>query len=57
MKQKLITDGVIAIRQEQNSQRLLKKLESFLTPSAREETQQSFEEIRERVRNLHFDEA
>ncbi len=57
MKQKLITDGVIAIRQEQNSQRLLKKLESFLTPSAREDTQQSFEEIRERVRNLHFDEA
>ena len=55
MKQKLITDGVIAIRQEQNSQRLVKKLESFLTPSAREDKQQTFEEIRERVRNLHLD--
>jgi len=57
MKQKLITDAVIAIRQEQNSQRLVRKLESFLTPSAREETQQSFEEIRDRVRNLHLDET
>ncbi|VAX09396.1 Flagellar motor rotation protein MotA [hydrothermal vent metagenome] len=57
MIQKLITDGVIAIRQEQNSQRLLKKLESFLTPSAREDKQQTFEEIRERVRSMRLDEA
>ena len=57
MMQKLITDGVIAIRQEQNSRRLVRKLESFLTPAAREDKQQTFEEIRERVMNMRLDEA
>ena len=57
MMQKLVTDGVIAIREEQNSYRLIKKLESFLTPAARHENQQSFEEIRERVRNMRLDEG
>jgi len=57
MMQKLITDGVIAIRLEQNSQRLVRKLESFLTPSARENKQQTFEEIREQVRNMRIEEA
>ena len=37
LTQKLITDGVIAIRYEQNPFRLIRKLESFLTPSARHE--------------------
>jgi len=52
MMQKLVTDGVIAIQSEQNSHRLAKKLESFLTPAARRKTEHSFEEIRERVRKL-----
>jgi chemotaxis protein MotA len=49
---KLITDGVMAIQQEQNTYRLAKKLESFLTPAARQENEHTFEEIRERVRKL-----
>jgi len=52
MMQRLATDGVMAIQSEQNTHRLAKKLESFLTPAARQEAGHSFEEIRERVRNL-----
>jgi len=55
MMQKLSTDGVIAIQHEQNPYRLAKKLESFLTPSARSENEHSFEEIRERVRKLQME--
>ena len=50
--QKLITDGVIAIRYEQNPYRLVRKLESFLTPSARHETQYSFDEIRDKIHDM-----
>jgi chemotaxis protein MotA len=50
--QKLITDGVIAIRYEQNPYRLVKKLESFLTPAARHDDQYSFEEIRDRIYDM-----
>lgn len=57
MLQKLITDGVIAIHQEQNPYRLIKKLESFLTPSARTETEHTFDELRERIKKLTLDEA
>ncbi len=52
MMQKLVTDGVMAIQSEQNSVRLAKKLESFLTPAARQASGHSFDEIRERVRKL-----
>lgn len=52
MMQRLVTDGVMAIQSEQNSLRLAKKLESFLTPAARQGSQHSIEEIRERVRKL-----
>ena len=54
MLQKLITDGVIAILQEQNPVRLVTKLESFLTPSARDKEQQSFEELREKVYQMKY---
>lgn len=54
MLQKLITDGVIAIREEQNPVRLVTKLESFLTPAARDKEQQSFEELRERVYQMKY---
>ena len=50
--QKLITDGVIAIRYEQNPYRLMKKLESFLTPAARQDSQHTFEEIRDKIRSM-----
>jgi chemotaxis protein MotA len=53
--QKLITDGVIAIRYEQNPYRLVKKLESFLTPAARHDDQYSFEEIRDRIYDMQND--
>lgn len=56
MLQKLVTDAVMAIRQEQNSLRLVKKLESFVTPSARHENQESLEELKERVRNMRLEE-
>jgi chemotaxis protein MotA len=56
MLQKLVTDAVIAIYQEQNSLRLVKKLESFITPSARHENQESLEALKERVRNMRLDE-
>ena len=52
MMQKLVTDGVMAIQYEQNSHRLAKKLESFLTPAARQDSGHTFEEIRERMRKL-----
>ena len=52
MLQKLATDGVMAIQHEQNPYRLVKKLESFLTPSARSEHEHTFEEIRARVKKL-----
>ncbi len=56
MMHKLITDGVIAVSQEQNSLRLIKKLESFLTPAARHEDEQSFEELRERLHHMRLEE-
>lgn len=56
MMQKLVTDGVIAIRSEQNTYRLSRKLESFLTPAARQSGEHSFDEIRERVRRLQLEE-
>lgn len=52
LTQKLITDGVIAIRYEQNPYRLVRKLESFLTPSSRYDNQYSFKEIRDRIHDL-----
>ncbi len=55
MMQRLATDGVMAIQSEQNTHRLAKKLESFLTPAARHEAGQSFDEIRERMRNRQND--
>ena len=50
--QKLITDGVIAIRYEQNPYRLVKRLESFLTPAARHENQYSLAEIRDKIHDM-----
>ncbi|MDJ0777022.1 MAG: MotA/TolQ/ExbB proton channel family protein [Gammaproteobacteria bacterium] len=55
--QKLITDGVIAIRYEQNPYRLVKRLESFLTPAARHENQYSFEEIRDKIQDMKHEVA
>ena len=55
--QKLITDGVIAIRYEQNPYRLVKRLESFLTPAARHETQYSFKEIRDKIQDMKHEVA
>jgi chemotaxis protein MotA len=55
LMQKLITDGVIAICYEQNPYRLMKKLESFLTPAARQDSQHSFEEIREKIRSMQVE--
>jgi len=46
--QKIITDGVIAIQSEVNPVILKTKLESFLTPSAREADLVSYKKIRER---------
>jgi chemotaxis protein MotA len=48
---KLVVDGVVAVLAEQNPHRLERRLESFLTPSARG-TRRSLEEIRERYRQL-----
>lgn len=53
--QKLVTDGVIAIRREPNPIRLATKLESFLTPSARHHENRTIDEIRDRIRELHTD--
>jgi chemotaxis protein MotA len=52
--QKLITDGVIAIFHEQNPFRLAKKMESFLTPAARQENKLTFEEIRDKIQEMHL---
>jgi chemotaxis protein MotA len=52
LMQKLITDGVIAIRREPNPMRLATKLESFLTPASRATEHASVEELRERIRNI-----
>ena len=52
LNQRLITDGVLAIRHEPNPRRLAIKLESFLTPSARTLEQRSLQEIRDRLRGL-----
>lgn len=57
MLQRLATDGVIAIQHEQNPYRLVKKLESFLTPSERSENEQSFEELKQRIKELKLNEA
>ena len=46
--QKIITEGVIAINSEMNPVILKTKLESFLTPSARETELVSYQKIRER---------
>jgi chemotaxis protein MotA len=51
--QKLVTDGVIAIRREPNPVRLATKLESFLTPAARHHENRSVDELRDRIRELH----
>ncbi len=55
--QKLITDGVIAIQYEQNPYRLVKRLESFLTPAARHENQYSFNEIRDKIQEMKHEVA
>lgn len=52
LMQRLITDGVLAIRQEPNPRRLAIRLESFLAPSARTHENRSLNEIRERLRYL-----
>jgi len=52
LMQRLIADGVLAIRQEPNPRRLAIRLESFLTPSARTLENRSLAEIRERLRQL-----
>lgn len=54
--QKLIVEGVVAIRQERNSQKLERKLTSFLTPSARLGSQRSFAQIRQKYRRLRLGE-
>ncbi|MFP4495485.1 MAG: motility protein A [Halochromatium sp.] len=53
MLQMLISDGVLAILQEQhNTIKLTKKLESFLTPSGRTDASPSLLEIRDRYQAL-----
>lgn len=52
LMQRLIADGVLAIRQEPNPRRLAIRLETFLTPAARELENRSLSEIRERLRGL-----
>ncbi len=51
--QKLVTDGVVAIRREPNPIRLATRLESFLTPAARHHEHRTEEELAERIRELH----
>jgi chemotaxis protein MotA len=50
--QKLVVEGVQAIQAEQNPHKLEKKLESFLTPAARDKRQRSLEEIRRRYAEI-----
>ncbi|WP_462322528.1 motility protein A [Halochromatium sp.] len=52
MLQTLISDGVMAILQEQNTIKLARKLESFVTPAGRTEPARSLLEIRDRYRAL-----
>jgi chemotaxis protein MotA len=49
---KLIVEGVTAIKTETNPHVLEKKLSSFLTPAARRETRESFDEMRRRYLKL-----
>jgi chemotaxis protein MotA len=55
LTQMLIADGVMLIRREPNPRRLALKLESFLTPSARTYENRSFRELRDNLRDLHFE--
>ncbi|MDR3089401.1 MAG: MotA/TolQ/ExbB proton channel family protein [Desulfobulbaceae bacterium] len=48
LMQKIIMEGVIAIESEMNPVILKTRLESFLTPSARDEEMVSYQEIREK---------
>ncbi len=50
--QKLIIEGVSAIKQERNSHKLERKLNSFLTPAARPGNQRTLEQIRQKYRGL-----
>jgi len=50
--QKLIIEGITAIKTETNSHVLEKKLSSFLTPAARRDTRESFDMMRKRYLNL-----
>jgi chemotaxis protein MotA len=53
--QMLITDGVMIIRREPNPRRLVVRLESFLTPSARANENRSLREISARLHGLRAD--
>jgi len=53
--QKLVLDGVAAIMQERNADKLQKKLESFLTPAQRPANQRTFLEIRRKIRELRLE--
>jgi len=50
--QKLITEGVVLIAQEYNTIRLQTRLQSFITPQARNIQHRSFREIRDRFEEL-----
>lgn len=52
MLQTLISDAVIAILHENNTMKLARKLESFLTPAGRKAPERTLFEIRERYRSL-----
>jgi len=52
LMQKMALDGVAAISREQNSHKLQKKLESFLMPASRPGNQKSFQEIKEKYRQI-----
>ncbi len=52
LNQQLIVDGVTAVMAEQNSHMLEKRLQSFLTPAARDSSQRSLEEIRRQYAEL-----
>ena len=52
LMQRLVIDGVVAIASESNTYHLGKKLESFLTPAERGDSQTSFSDIRERYHQL-----
>ena len=55
LAQKIIVEGTVAVMQEENSQRLAKRLEAFMTPAARPNSEKTFSEIRERYRQIHQD--